>query len=325
MPLSPRANLQVGPDGQLRHLLTTEGLPADTIRRILDTADQFVSVGEREVKKVPLLRGKTIFNVFFENSTRTRTTFEIAAKRLSADVINLNVGASSTTKGETLLDTVWNLQAMDADMFIVRHSQSGAPHLIARHVRPGVAVINAGDGRHAHPTQGLLDVYTIRHYKKDFSALTVAIVGDVLHSRVARSQIHALKTLGVPDLRVTILVWLAAGLAAGSILGVAGGTWAGADRRWRPLAAALLSGGLLAEAAYYANDLANCDCLDATRPALYVVLINFAVALVAPIILVASGSRLRTYAYAAGLAVGGYAAIVLVFAAVRASFFVVSG
>jgi len=202
MPLSPRANLQVGPNGELRHLLTTEGLPAETIRRILDTADQFVSVGEREVKKVPLLRGKAIFNVFFENSTRTRTTFEIAAKRLSADVINLNVGASSTTKGETLLDTVWNLQAMDADMFIVRHSQSGAPHLIARHVRHGVAVINAGDGRHAHPTQGLLDVYTIRHYKKDFSALTVAIVGDVLHSRVARSQIHALKTLGVPDLRV---------------------------------------------------------------------------------------------------------------------------
>jgi aspartate carbamoyltransferase catalytic subunit len=151
---------------------------------------------------VPLLRGKSIFNVFFENSTRTRTTFEIAAKRLSADVINLNVGASSTTKGETLLDTVWNLQAMDADMFIVRHSQSGAPHLIARHVKPGIAVINAGDGRHAHPTQGLLDMYTIRHYKRDFSALTVAIVGDVLHSRVARSQIHALKTLGVPDLRV---------------------------------------------------------------------------------------------------------------------------
>ena len=197
-----RSNVQVGADGRLKHLLTTEGLPADLIRHILDTADQFVSVGEREVKKVPLLRGKTIFNVFFENSTRTRTTFEIAAKRLSADVINLNVGASSTNKGETLLDTVWNLQAMDADMFIVRHSQSGAPHLIARHVKPGVAVINAGDGRHAHPTQGLLDVYTIRHYKKDFSNLTVAIVGDVLHSRVARSQIHALKTLGVPELRV---------------------------------------------------------------------------------------------------------------------------
>ena len=157
------------PQGRLRHLLTTEGLPAAMIRRILDTADQFVSVTEREVKKVPLLRGKAIFNVFFENSTRTRTTFEIAAKRLSADVINLNIGASSTTKGETLLDTVYNLQAMDADMFVVRHAQSGAPHLIARHVKPGVAVINAGDGRHAHPTQGLLDMYTIRHYKKDFS------------------------------------------------------------------------------------------------------------------------------------------------------------
>jgi aspartate carbamoyltransferase catalytic subunit len=195
-------SLQVGEDGKLRHLLTTEGLSAEMIRRILDTADRFVSVSEREVKKVPILRGKSIFNVFFENSTRTRTTFEIAAKRLSADVINLNVGASSTSKGETLLDTVWNLQAMDADMFIVRHSQSGAPHLIARHVKPGVAVINAGDGRHAHPTQGLLDMYTIRHYKKDFSNLTVAIVGDILHSRVARSQIFALKTLGVPDLRV---------------------------------------------------------------------------------------------------------------------------
>jgi aspartate carbamoyltransferase catalytic subunit len=197
-----RNGIQVGPDGKLRHLLTIEGLPAELIRHILDTADQFVSVGERDVKKVPLLRGKAIFNVFFENSTRTRTTFEIAAKRLSADVINLNVGASSTNKGETLLDTVWNLQAMDADMFVVRHSQSGAAHLIARHVRPGVAVINAGDGRHQHPTQGLLDVYTIRHYKRDFSGLSVAIVGDVLHSRVARSQIHALKTLGVPDLRV---------------------------------------------------------------------------------------------------------------------------
>ena len=197
-----RSSVQIGADGRLKHLLTTEGLPAEMIRHILDTADQFVSVGEREVKKVPLLRGKAIFNVFFESSTRTRTTFEIAAKRLSADVINLNVGASSTSKGETLLDTVYNLQAMDADMFIVRHSQSGAAHLIARHVKPGVAVVNAGDGRHAHPTQGLLDMYTIRHYKKDFSALTVAIVGDVLHSRVARSQIHALKTLGVPELRV---------------------------------------------------------------------------------------------------------------------------
>src|SRR5216110_1152813 len=195
-------NPQLNVDGKLQHLLTIEGLPREVLVHILDTAASFIGVTEREVKKVPLLRGKSIFNVFFEGSTRTRTTFEIAAKRLSADVINLNVSVSSTSKGETLLDTVYNLQAMDADMFVVRHAQSGAPHLIARHVKPGVAVINAGDGRHAHPTQGLLDVYTIRHYKKDFSALSVAIVGDVLHSRVARSQIHALKTLGVPDLRV---------------------------------------------------------------------------------------------------------------------------
>ncbi len=196
------AHPQLDSHGNLKHLLTTEGLPKRLIEQILDTADQFVSIGEREVKKVPLLRGKSVFNLFFENSTRTRTTFEIAAKRLSADVINLNIGASSTTKGESLLDTIHNLAAMDADMFIVRHHSSGAPYLIAQHVKPGVAVINAGDGRHAHPTQGLLDVYTIRHFKKDFTRLTVAIVGDVLHSRVARSQIHALTTLGVPEVRV---------------------------------------------------------------------------------------------------------------------------
>jgi aspartate carbamoyltransferase catalytic subunit len=172
------------------------------IERLLETADQFVSVGDREVKKVPLLRGKSVFNLFFENSTRTRTTFEIAAKRLSADVINLNINASSTSKGESLLDTIDNLAAMNADMFVVRHAESGAAHLIAQHVKPGIAVINAGDGRHAHPTQGLLDMYTIRHYKKSFHHLSVAIVGDVLHSRVARSDIHALTTLGCPDVRV---------------------------------------------------------------------------------------------------------------------------
>ena len=195
-------NPQLNDHGELQHLLTIEGLPAAVIRHILDTAEPFVSIAEREVKKVPLLRGKSIFNLFFENSTRTRTTFEIAAKRLSADVINLNVGASSTTKGETLLDTVDNLSAMLADMFVVRHAQSGAAHLIARHVAPHIHVINAGDGRHAHPTQGLLDMFTIRHYKGDFTRLVVAIVGDVLHSRVARSQIHALTTLGVPEVRV---------------------------------------------------------------------------------------------------------------------------
>ncbi len=144
--------------------------------------------------------------MFFENSTRTRTTFEIAAKRLSADVINLNINTSSASKGETLLDTADNLAAMQADMFVVRHAASGAPYLIAQHLattgQNHIHVINAGDGRHAHPTQGLLDMYTIRHYKQDFTQLTVAIVGDVLHSRVARSQIHALTTLGVPEVRV---------------------------------------------------------------------------------------------------------------------------
>ena len=195
-------NPQLTSDKKLKHLLTTEGLPKTIIEQILETADQFVSVGDRDVKKVPLLRGKSVFNLFFENSTRTRTTFEIAAKRLSADVINLNINASSTSKGESLLDTIDNLAAMNADMFVVRHAQSGAAHLIAQHVKPGIAVINAGDGRHAHPTQGLLDMYTIRHFKKSFHNLSVAIVGDVLHSRVARSDIHALTTLGCPDVRV---------------------------------------------------------------------------------------------------------------------------
>jgi len=199
-------NLQLTSHGELQHLLTIDGLPREILTRILDTAAPFTEVAEREVKKLPLLRGKSVFNLFFENSTRTRTTFEIAAKRLSADVINLNINTSSTTKGETLLDTVDNLVAMQADMFVVRHASSGAPHLIAGHLanigNQHIHVINAGDGRHAHPTQGLLDMYTIRYYKKDFSQLTVAIVGDILHSRVARSQIHALITLGVPEVRV---------------------------------------------------------------------------------------------------------------------------
>jgi aspartate carbamoyltransferase catalytic subunit len=196
------ANPQLNKNGELHHLLTIEGLPAEILWQILDTAQSFVGVTQREVKKVPLLRGKAVFNLFFEPSTRTRTTFEIAAKRLSADVINLAINISSQTKGETVLDTVANLSAMQADMFVVRHAASGAPYLIARHVAPDIHVINAGDGRHAHPTQGLLDMYTIRHYKKDFSSLRVAIVGDVLHSRVARSQIHALTTLGCPEIRV---------------------------------------------------------------------------------------------------------------------------
>ncbi len=204
--LSFMRNPQLNHQGELQHLLSIDGLPREIIERILDTAAPFTLVAEREVKKVPLLRGKSVFNLFFENSTRTRTTFEIAAKRLSADVINLNINTSSAAKGETLLDTVDNLAAMQADMFVVRHAASGAPYLIAQHLaasgRKHIHVVNAGDGRHAHPTQGLLDMYTIRHYKKDFSQLTVAIVGDILHSRVARSQIHGLTTLGVPEVRV---------------------------------------------------------------------------------------------------------------------------
>jgi aspartate carbamoyltransferase catalytic subunit len=200
----PSRHPQLNAHGELKHLLTIEGLSRNLIHHILDTAAGFLGVSDRDVKKVPLLRGVSVFNLFFENSTRTRTTFEIAAKRLSADVVNLNINTSSTAKGESLLDTIDNLVAMHADMFVVRHAQSGAPFLIAEHVdrtRGNVHVINAGDGRHAHPTQGLLDVYTIRHFKKDFTNLRVAIVGDVLHSRVARSDIHALTTLGVPEIR----------------------------------------------------------------------------------------------------------------------------
>ncbi len=195
-------DLQFDSQGRLHHFLTTEGLDRDTILQILDTAESFVSVGEREIKKVPLLRGKTVVNLFFESSTRTRTTFEIAAKRLSADVINVDTRVSSTTKGETLLDTIRNLEAMHTDLFVVRHSRSGAAYLVAQHVPSHVRIINAGDGSHAHPTQGMLDMFTIRRYKGSFENLKVAIVGDILHSRVARSQIHALMTLGVPEVRV---------------------------------------------------------------------------------------------------------------------------
>jgi aspartate carbamoyltransferase catalytic subunit len=194
---------QFNKEGKLTHLLTLEDMPKEQILYILNTAKQFVSVTapNREVKKVPLLRGKSVFNLFFENSTRTRTTFEIAANRLSADIINLDIPTSSTSKGESLMDTIDNLVAMQADIFIVRHNISRAPIEIANHVPDYVHVINAGDGSHQHPTQGLLDVYTMRHFKKDFSKLKVAIIGDILHSRVAKSNIHALTTLGCNDIR----------------------------------------------------------------------------------------------------------------------------
>lgn len=197
-----RTNPQLDSQGRLRHFLDTEGLSRATLTEILDTAESFINVKAQAVKKVPLLRGKTVVNLFFENSTRTRTTFELAAKRLSADVLNINIATSATSKGESLLDMLHNLEAMHCDMFVVRHADSGAAHFIAQHVAPHISVINAGDGRHAHPTQAMLDMFTIRRHKGDFGRLRVAIVGDMLHSRVARSQIHALNTLGTGEVRV---------------------------------------------------------------------------------------------------------------------------
>ena len=195
-------HIQLNEHGKLKHFLTIEGLNKALLTEILDTADSFIGMSEHQVKKVPLLRGKTIVNLFFENSTRTRTTFELAATRLSADVLTMNIATSATAKGESLLDTIRNLEAMHVDMFIVRHALSGAAHFIAQHTAPHISVINAGDGQHAHPTQAMLDMYTIRQYKKQFAGLKVAIIGDILHSRVARSQIIALNTLGVDEVRV---------------------------------------------------------------------------------------------------------------------------
>ena len=194
--------LQLNKTGNLNHLLTTEGLKEDLIFKIFNLADSFLNINNRVIKNVPLLRGKTVCNLFFENSTRTRTTFEIAAKRLSADVINLDIPSSSQSKGESVLDTIDNLIAMGADIFIIRHSEPGIPGKIAKHVGPNVHIINAGDGHHAHPTQGLLDVFTIKKFKDNFKSLSTAIVGDIKHSRVARSEIFALSALGVPDIRL---------------------------------------------------------------------------------------------------------------------------
>ncbi len=195
-------NLQLNSKGKLQHFLTIDGLSRTLLTEILDTAESFAGISERQVKKFPILRGKTIANLFFENSTRTRTTFELAAARLSADVLSLNISTSATSKGESLLDTIRNLEAMHVDMFVVRHAISGAAHFIAQNAAPEISVINAGDGQHAHPTQAMLDMFTIRRIKEDFSKLRVAIIGDILHSRVARSQIQALNTLGAAEVRV---------------------------------------------------------------------------------------------------------------------------
>ena len=186
----------------LQHLLEIEGLSKDLIIKVFDMAETFLKTSQRDVRNVPILRGKTVCNLFFENSTRTRTTFEIAAKRLSADVINLDISSSSQSKGESIIDMVNNLIAMSADIFVIRHSKPGIPKFIADNIDKSVHVINAGDGNNAHPTQGLLDAFTIRKYKKNFTELKVAIVGDILHSRVARSEIQALSILGVPEIRL---------------------------------------------------------------------------------------------------------------------------
>ncbi|CAN5375772.1 aspartate carbamoyltransferase catalytic subunit [soil metagenome] len=177
-----------------RDLLGIRDLTAAEITGILDTAENFSEISTREVKKVPALRGKTVINLFFEASTRTRTSFELAAKRLSADAVNISVAASSLTKGETLLDTALNLDAMAPDCIVVRHSSAGVPHQLAKVSR--AAIVNAGDGANEHPTQALLDAMTIREHKKQIAGLEVAIVGDILHSRVARSNIHLLTKMG---------------------------------------------------------------------------------------------------------------------------------
>ena len=177
-----------------RDLLGIRNLSAAEIVGILDTAENFREISNREIKKVPTLRGKTVINLFFESSTRTRTSFELAAKRLSADAVNISVSSSSLSKGETLLDTALNLDAMAPDCIVVRHSSAGVPHQLAKVSR--AAIVNAGDGANEHPTQALLDAMTIREHKKKIKGLSVAIVGDILHSRVARSNIHLLTKLG---------------------------------------------------------------------------------------------------------------------------------
>jgi len=197
----------------IKHLLSAADLDATTATLVLDTASEMASVAGREVKKLPTLRGRTVVNLFYEDSTRTRTSFEVAAKRLSADVINFSAKGSSVSKGESLKDTAWTLEAMGADAVVIRHGASGAPHRLAQWVNG--SVINAGDGTHEHPTQALLDAYTMRSRLGRLAGLSVAIVGDVLHSRVARSNVLLLHTLGA---KVTLV-------APPTLLPVGVGAW----------------------------------------------------------------------------------------------------
>ena len=187
---------------RLRHLISLEHLDAETLTRLLDRAESLRESCAHGTRKLDLLTGRTVLNLFFEPSTRTRTSFELAARRLGADVVNFDLGNSSTSKGETLLDTLHTLEAMHLDALVVRHRESGTPEYLVRHAASGVAVINAGDGNHAHPTQGLLDALTVRQHRRDLHTLTVTICGDVLHSRVARSDVHAFGALGVREIRL---------------------------------------------------------------------------------------------------------------------------
>lgn len=195
-------DLQLGQNGRLRHLITLAGLPRAAIERLLDRAEAMRSDSRGGARPLDLLAGRTLMNLFFEPSTRTRTSFDLAAQRLGALVINFDIERSSTVKGETLIDTIDTLEAMHTDAFVVRHKESGTPETIARHLRTQAAVLNAGDGNHAHPTQGLLDALTLRRHVGDFAKLSVVICGDIRHSRVARSDVHVLRTLGVRDLRL---------------------------------------------------------------------------------------------------------------------------
>jgi len=201
-----KSNPQLTRSGELKHLLSTEGLPRVIVNHLLDTAQQYLSATQHEVKvklnTPPLLQGKTVCHLFADDTTRSRPAFEVAARQLSAEVVNFDFRFSSTGPGESLRATLAGMQALQADLVVIRHTESGAPYLLARHCPPHVHVINAGDGRYADPVQALLDMLMIRHYKPDIRGLTVALVGDILHSRVARSDIHALTTLGAPEIRV---------------------------------------------------------------------------------------------------------------------------
>lgn len=199
---SPLNKLQLDAHGQLRHLLSLQGLDATRLTALLDKAQQYVARPGTPVRTNETLRGKTVANLFFEASTRTRASFELAARRLGGEVLNLDINLSSGAKGETVLDTVRTLEAMNVDAFVIRHAESGMQQMVAEHVSPHVAVINAGESHANHPTQGLLDALTIRQHKPDVEKLRVAIVGDIRHSRVARSAVHVLTALGVEDLRL---------------------------------------------------------------------------------------------------------------------------